>query len=390
MRRVLLAASLAVPAAACTGSVGSRQHAASPAPLETYVSQPAASAPAPGHASAVAMLPSGAGAIAQVRERAYQNGFGQEIAFRDGGKGLNRVEITVAAQAGSAGPNPAPMAKPSEAGVKAEIAARFPGVPMQVVAQPRANAYGPYGLAVGRPSGAVRCLYAWQWIDNLRSAPGAAGAGQAASVRVRLCRSDATLDQLASHVDQLAIDLTRRAAVPASLEHAARPPAGEAALRKPPEPVRAESLEPAKRSAAERQPRRVAEIGLRPPSAEGATSGTERADGRRYLAPVQPSRAASVASPAAVEWARIGRPPSGASRLGAAENGAGLASASAAAIVSSPRPAGPSHAANANKPKSLDAGLPTRAYLGPGAPPIKAMAPREIGTAAPPTSSDPR
>ncbi len=76
------------------------------------------------------MLPSGAGEVAQVRERDYLNGFGQEITLKGGSAAeANRVEITVAGQAGGRGDALAPMAKPSEAGIKAEIAARFPVSP---------------------------------------------------------------------------------------------------------------------------------------------------------------------------------------------------------------------------------------------------------------------
>ncbi len=44
--------------------------------------------------------------------------------------------------------------RPTETGIRAELAAAFPGTAMQVVTRPAANAYGPYGLAVGRAAGA--------------------------------------------------------------------------------------------------------------------------------------------------------------------------------------------------------------------------------------------
>ncbi len=90
--------------------------------------------------------------------------------------------------------------KPTEAGIRAELAGAFPGVAMQVVTRPSANAYGPYGLAIGR-NGATRCLYAWQWIAE---APVLAGGAPAPlSLRLRLCREDMTFEAMAAAVTQL-------------------------------------------------------------------------------------------------------------------------------------------------------------------------------------------
>jgi hypothetical protein len=74
-----------------------------------------------------------------------------------------------------------------------------------VVTRPAANAYGPYGLAIGRDPAGARCLYAWQWIAE----PPALAVGQTASapmsLRVRLCRTDMTLETMAAAVNQLRI-----------------------------------------------------------------------------------------------------------------------------------------------------------------------------------------
>jgi len=78
---------------------------------------------------------------------------------------------------------------------------------MQIVDHPRSNAYGVYGFAVGKWANGARCIYAWQWIDNLKSAE--ANGVNAASVRIRLCRTGGTLDQLASLVDGLQIEPSR-------------------------------------------------------------------------------------------------------------------------------------------------------------------------------------
>ena len=389
MMRVLLIAPLALTASACSVPTEVRVRevhvvqAASQTPLEAGLVQQTAWAQASGSASAIVVLPSGAGEIAQVRERAYANGFGQDITLQGAAKEANRAEITVATQAGGGGRNLAPMAKPTEAGIKAEIAARFPGAAMQVVTQPRGNAYGPYGLAVGRQRSGARCIFAWQWIDNVNAAPAGGArpqgifsmAGQAtpASVRVRLCRSDATLDQLAAHMDQMTVDLTRRSAVSEPLEGVARASdRSEGATQSQPRRAVPEARGTGSRPAAGSGSSRALGGGSTQPADVGATaSRVWRADGRRYLAPVQTSRTAPTS-----DWARIGRPPGEARQPGSAD-ASGLAGAPSATAIPSPyAAAGPSAAPK--RGRSLDPSLPSRAYLGPSA---------QTGRAAPAASS---
>ncbi len=167
---------------------------------------------------AVAQLPVGAGSIARVRERHYSNGITQEIVLTGGAHGENRLDIAV--QKSSGGREAAvPMGKPTEGGIKGEIAGRFAGVAMRIVNRAMRNSYGDYGLAIGRHADGTRCIYAWQWIDSVRGAGSRGGVvrsllggGSPASVRVRLCRGDATIDQLAAYMDQLEIG------APASLD----------------------------------------------------------------------------------------------------------------------------------------------------------------------------
>ncbi len=160
-----------------------------------------------------------AGGVLAVRERRYVNGASQQIVL-DGErvKGIeNRIDISVQTQGeGSRQDLYVPMQPPNEIGIGGEIADRFPNMAMQVSQKPVANSYGPYGLAIGR-DGATRCIYAWQWIDDLTSnrprqlsllqrlslVSGAAPAP--ASNRVRVCRRDVTLDQLAGYMTQMVI-----------------------------------------------------------------------------------------------------------------------------------------------------------------------------------------
>ncbi|MFC5555376.1 cellulose biosynthesis protein BcsN [Methylobacterium iners] len=102
--------------------------------------------------------------------------------------------------------DPQQIAKPTEAGIRSEIVEHFPDTDMQVVTRPAANAYGPYGLAIGRTRGGTRCLYAWQWIDHLGQSKESAdreGAPSSVSLRVRLCRSDITFEAMAAAIDRI-------------------------------------------------------------------------------------------------------------------------------------------------------------------------------------------
>ena len=173
-----------------------------------------------GLSAAFVRLPSGAGQIVSVRERRYVNGASQQIIL-DGEsvKGMeNRIDISVQTQAeGGRGDIYVPISPPSESGINAEIADRFPNVSMQVTERPLANSYGPYGLAIGRLGNGARCVYAWQWIDDLNSArPGQVNllqrlsmtsgtASAPASIRVRVCRKDVSVDQLAGYITQMVI-----------------------------------------------------------------------------------------------------------------------------------------------------------------------------------------
>jgi hypothetical protein len=158
---------------------------------------------------AFASLPPEAGRIVRVSHKRSVEGVRQEIFYDQSAPGLEAsgIDLRIRISNAVALDEPLQMAKPTEAGIRSELSSQFPKMAMQVVDRPRSNAYGPYGLAVGRWANGTRCIYAWQWIDNLKSK--LSSEGGPASVRVRLCRKDVTLDQLASNVDRLQIDPDR-------------------------------------------------------------------------------------------------------------------------------------------------------------------------------------
>lgn len=315
-----------------------------------YASSPASRAGAP---SGAAVLAPEAGAVERVGERRIRGGIVQEIALAaDGAAGRgNRIDVTLmTGEAGSLDDEPSGPAKPSEAGIRAELKARFPGTAMQVVGQPRRNAYGPFGLAVGRAEGGARCLYAWQWIGSLS---GSAAARDPVSLRVRLCRSDLTLDQLAALVEGIRLEprdasggggggglealVARQPSVP-------RPRAGHAGPARTAErrPWRPPVAEPAG------QPRTA------PVFADRGAGDAVGADGRRYLAtPASvPSRQAAAFGPAVAGPSR----PAGAAPRGFYDRSP--ARSAEAGPVTQPAP---------SRAAVLDPSLPAQAYLGPSA-----------------------
>lgn len=162
--------------------------------------------------NAMAMLPPGAGKAQKITSQVFSDGRQQLIGFDQSVTGLktNEMRISVlkpisSTQLDRPAGQVAPREKPTEASIRATLASDFPGMQMRVVSTPRSNDYGVYGLAAGQWANGVRCIYAWQWIEPLKSTED----GTLASVRVRLCRSDVTLDQLAEFVDHLVIDPAR-------------------------------------------------------------------------------------------------------------------------------------------------------------------------------------
>ncbi len=166
------------------------RHSGTAAALAALVILPAL--PAAARAGRAALDLPGAGPVADVAQNSYRDGYAQRITFRGDPRGV--AEVSVRSGEGGSGPALA-MAKPSRAGITAELRARFPGETMRVATQAHRNAHGPVGLALGND-----CLYAWQWIDldgeTARKRPsslfGSDSAAPAASVRIKLCRTATT------------------------------------------------------------------------------------------------------------------------------------------------------------------------------------------------------
>lgn len=214
---------LALALSACSASPSDRgyvAHVDTTATTQTIgaregVSRPVSSA-GESATTAILALPSDAGAPGRMVEKQYANGWRQSVSLDAKQMAGNWNDLAIDIQTDEPGlqkGSKIPMGKPTQEGIRREILGRFPGTPMRIVGRPMSNALGPFGLAVGAGAGGMRCAFAWQWVNDLRSVGSANGGGKSffrgkelpASVRMRLCRKGVTADQLASLFEQLEV-----------------------------------------------------------------------------------------------------------------------------------------------------------------------------------------
>ena len=188
-----------LPLASCSRNEGDRGYMATAAAVSEPSDAKARRGAEPIIKTVLAAPPS-AGPLGPVSEKIYADGWRQSLSLdrRKYAGGWNDLAIDIRFEGSTRGGAKIPIGPPSKDGINKEMAARFEGVTMRVVRRPFSNALGPYGLAVGA-SGDLRCVFAWQWLDDL---PGGDWRGKrSASIRMRLCRPKVTVDELAAVFD---------------------------------------------------------------------------------------------------------------------------------------------------------------------------------------------
>jgi Cellulose biosynthesis protein BcsN len=347
MKRLL--ALFAFPLAACSSS-------SSPEPTlfssvdTTPVSSVAAVAPFQTSARGLLQMSPEAGPILQVRERDTTNGFHQDLvlAYAKEGHPENRIEVDVITKAKEKG-----AGKPTEAGIRSEILSRYPGIPMKIVLKPKENGLGTFGLAIGVRGDGARCIFAWQWVDDLRDARASRSGfskmmarSAPASIRVATCRRDMTLDALASAVESLSVasDLDLDKVIAANSMTRVTPAGSE---------TRGNTM------VADLQPSLESLVGAKQPV---IAEGDKPKKVRRAKRPVSNDVAAEPKAPAQTPLVQP--------MLGAVDGGPRYMAPVAGAVSAYPRvgagyAAGPATTAST----SLDPSLPPQAYRGPSAGP---------------------
>ncbi len=260
--------------------------------------------------SAMAHLPEVAGLPKLARDRHHPNGYWQEIILAsDVASVESKIDIAIQYGAPLASFDKAPVWKPGEAGIHEELARFFPNMRMQVVANGGyENRYGRFGLALGRQGESLRCIFAWQYVEDAREAftggrriqlVGATAAP--AALRIRLCRADATIDDLVGYVRQLAVAIPEDFA--AAQEIAAPAPRAAVAAQAPKRPRRRAHSVLARSWPA--SPQAAAQVAVAPGYAAAAPDPyAPGAGGLRYMAPV------TVLAPSAGPAASAGLNPS--------------------------------------------------------------------------------
>ena len=176
---------------------------------------------------ALARLPASAGAIVAIRGDRFADGFHQTIEFGQTVAGLkpNRIDLRLRTRGTGQVLEGLAVAPPTQAMIRDELTSQFPKMDMRIVDQPRRNAAGIYGLAVGRWDNGARCIYAWQWIDAPATVE-VSSQYDAATLRISMCGSGVSLDGLAGLIDDLQLS-------PAQTESASPAPAAALPLIKP-------------------------------------------------------------------------------------------------------------------------------------------------------------
>jgi hypothetical protein len=104
-----------------------------------------------------------AGQVTSIETHSFDNGLHQQIAF-DGPNSFTQVDIKIITDSALIGGDSLAVEKPTRTGIAWELSKAAGGRSFQIVTRPMHNRYGPIGVAIFD-----RCIYAWQWIDDIRS-----------------------------------------------------------------------------------------------------------------------------------------------------------------------------------------------------------------------------
>lgn len=163
---------------------------------------------------AMAELPFEAGKLVEVVQSRYANGLEQTLVFQGdlATRGTNSVTIAMQVPQGSDRKDASKIkfAKPSRSVIAAEMRNALPGLAMRWSNTLHSNAYGPYGYALGRASGNVRCIYGWQHLEGNKQDKFVfwrreSGKPQL-SVRLRICRANVSSERLVDLMQNLRIN----------------------------------------------------------------------------------------------------------------------------------------------------------------------------------------
>lgn len=157
---------------------------------------------------AVIIPPPGGPAIVSLISTTFPNAVRQDIFLATEARtaGENKISVIMFAGKGGDGSGAGLRDVPfTQVNLTAEALAAWPNSGMAVSPYFVQNAYGPFGYAIGKPGNGDTCIYAWQRITPTLKPSGAIDRG-AVTIRLQLCRTGATEQQLVEIMYKLRLD----------------------------------------------------------------------------------------------------------------------------------------------------------------------------------------
>ncbi|GGD44055.1 hypothetical protein GCM10011335_53360 [Aureimonas glaciei] len=149
---------------------------------------------------AFALPPPGGPALVAVVEQRYPNATEQKILLQGDGRsvGQNYLLVRFFGPVGSDVPYRTALSdRPiASTNMSAEMRKALPGIAMGRSPLFVQNRYGPFGYAVGTAPSGDTCLYAWQRISDIASAPRLFSPKGSIQIRLRLCSASAGAEEL--------------------------------------------------------------------------------------------------------------------------------------------------------------------------------------------------
>lgn len=144
--------------------------------------------------------PPGGPEIIAVVNRSYSNAVEQQVILRSNartpGQNFMKVSLFGPQTTENTGRDSLPFTGFRSSAIAREIRSEFPGVGLSISAEYLQNSYGAFSYAAGPGRGDDTCLYGWQDIRSPERMRQAANNLGRIKVRVRVCQSGTTVQQL--------------------------------------------------------------------------------------------------------------------------------------------------------------------------------------------------
>jgi hypothetical protein len=275
----------------------------------SVVSDTSAVTVVPPEAAFVSLGP-GAPAVVSIVQTTYANATRQAIALATEGTapGQNELRADVLGISNSVAgvENRLTDHRLNEEQLAGEAQTALPGVPMRRSQTYVQNQYGPFGYALGRAASGEMCIYAWQRIATPDLDVSLFNRRATISVRLRLCRLNATETNLVATMMGLNVNASLSSGSWSQEPRPLSPDIGAVGAPIGPSPLSAASSPPAPATTAPRRKRALIRAGISEPSAQPIVPSTTG-----VAVPAPPAVQAGTGSAAVPPPPVIPAPPQG-------------------------------------------------------------------------------